>query len=417
MTRWRIVLVSVVILVARVNVEARAAKAIINADNVLEIDGKKTFVIGFIMPPRPGMTTPWGKSGIEELADAGATFLRTGIMGQGAEWNEEAFALEQRWQDAAAKHGMHCLIGLRQAGSVDSPEKEELLRKIVSRFADHPGMGAYYGVDEPQWMKHPVEPMLRAYRVIKEMDPDHPVWVNHAPRGTVEELQAYNETCDATGLDIYPIGYPPGEHSLGANKHISMVGDHTQHIMRAAAGKKPVWNCLQIAWSGVVKPGKTLTFPTFPQQRYMTYQTIINGARGVIYFGGQLQMTLTERDKKHGWNWTYWQKVLRPVIEEIGTKSPLYPALVAADSKIPVRCVGSSGMEIKVRKVGDEIFIMAAKREGDTVRVEFVNIPEDVEPDAQVMFEEPRTVKVEGGKFTDWFAPFEVHVYRLKRKN
>lgn len=395
---------------------AYAGKVVINPDQVLEVDGKKTFLIGFIMPPQPGASTPWGKNGIEELSDAGATFLRTGIIGQGAQWDEASFDREQQWQDAAAKYGMNCLIGLRQAGSIDSPQKEELLRKVVNRFKDHPGMGAYYGVDEPQWGKHPIEPMVKAYQLIKQLDPHHPVWVNHAPRGEIDELRAYNVTCDATGLDIYPISYPPGEHSLESNKHISMVGDFTHHIMQVADGKKPVWNCLQIAWSGVTKPGKTLAFPTFPQQRYMTYQTIIKGSRGVIYFGGSLPMTLNERDAKHGWNWTHWQKVLRPVIEEIGTKSPLYPALVAPDSKLPIRCIGSTGMEIKVREVGNDIFILACKREGDTVRVEFNNIPDDVQPEATVMFEDPRKVAIESGKFTDWFAPFEVHVYRLRRK-
>ena len=53
------------------------------------------------------------------------------------------------------------------------------------------------------------------------------------------------------------------------------------------------------------------------------------------------------------------------------------------------------------------------------------------EPTAEVMFEAPRTVEakwisrdvekpkkttVQLGTLTDWFAPFEVHVYKLKRK-
>jgi hypothetical protein len=31
------------------------------------------------------------------------------------------------------------------------------------------------------------------------------------------------------------------------------------------------------------------------------------------------------------------------------------------------------------------------------------------------MFESPRKVVAKNGKFTDWFGPFEVHVYRFKR--
>jgi hypothetical protein len=32
---------------------------------------------------------------------------------------------------------------------------------------------------------------------------------------------------------------------------------------------------------------------------------------------------------------------------------------------------------------------------------------------AEVMFAAPRTVEAKDGKFTDWFAPLEVHVYRF----
>jgi hypothetical protein len=108
-----------------------------------------------------------------------------------------------------------------------------------------------------------------------------------------------------------------------------MVGDFTRRMMEVADGKMPVWMILQIAFSGVVKPGKTLRFPTFPEERFMAYQAIINGARGLIFFGGHLPQAMTPEDAALGWNWRFWNRVLRPVIEEIGEKSPLAPALVA----------------------------------------------------------------------------------------
>jgi hypothetical protein len=169
---------------------------------------------------------------------------------------------------------------------------------------------------------------------------------------------------------------------------------------------------LQIAWSGVVKPGKTLRFPTFPEERFMTYQAIINGARGVFYFGGNLAASLSDADKPYGWNWTFWRRVLRPVIEEIGSHSPLYPALVAPDSKLPVTCP-APGIEFLVREINDEVFVLACKREGETAQVTFSGLPKGPKM-GDVMFESPRTVEVKDGKFTDWFGPFEVHVYRFK---
>jgi hypothetical protein len=170
---------------------------------------------------------------------------------------------------------------------------------------------------------------------------------------------------------------------------------------------------LQISWSGVLKEGKTLRFPTFPEERFMTYQAIINGARGLTYFGGGLSKGLSDQDRKLGWNWHFWSRVLRPVIEEVGAKSPLYPALVAPDSKLPVSVKGE-GIEFCVREVSGEVFLLACKREGPPIKAQFSGLSEAAGGD--VLFEEPRTVQVKAGKFSDWFAPFEVHVYHFKRQ-
>jgi hypothetical protein len=229
----------------------------------------------------------------------------------------------------------------------------------------------------------------------------------------VESLRRYNVAGDILGADIYPIGYPPGQHSTLTNKNISLVGDHTRILMEAAEGKMPVWMVLQISWSGVLKPGKTLRFPTFPEERFMTYEAIIAGARGLVYFGGDNQEAMSGADKRLGWNWTFWKRVLRPVFEEIGVKSPLYPALVAPNSSLPVQTGGAAGVEFCTRLVGSDLFLLACKREGETARVEFSGLPATAR-EGEVLYESPRTVAAAGGKFTDWFAPFEAHVYRFK---
>ena len=392
---------------------ADGSKVTINADHVVVIEGKKVFPIGFTLPPPPDGKTPQGKDGIEELHEAGANFLRTGVMG--TPWNEAAFALEQRYQDAAARHGMHCLVNLRELGSINPGDtaKEELLRRLVQHFGNHPGMGAWKHVDEPEWGKHPLPPMLRATQIIRELDPNHPIEVTHAPRGTVEALKAYNSTTDILSTDVYPIGYPPGTHSLLPNKEISMVGDYTKRMNEVADGKLAVWMTLQIAWSGVIKPGKTLRFPTFPEERFMTYHAIINGARGLIYFGGHIPKAMNARDAALGWNWRFWERVLRPVIEEIGENSPIQPALVAADSPIRVQTTAAD-VECCVREVGNSLFLFACKRGGTTANVKFAGLPGWLAA-GDVVFEAPRSVTAKDGAFADWLAPYEVHVYRFDR--
>ena len=393
---------------------ADASNVTIDSDNVLVIDGRKVFPIGFTMPPPQDGKTPDGRDAFEELHDAGANFLRTGLMG--VPWDDAALEAEQKYHDAAARHGLHCLVNLRELGSIgpDDAAKEARLRQLVNRFKTHPALGAWKHVDEPEWGKHPLPPMLRATQIIRELDPHHPIEITQAPRGTIDTLRPYNAACDIIAADIYPIGYPPGGHSLLPNKEMSMVGDYTKTMMAVAGGKMPVWMTLQIAWSGVIKPGKTLRFPTFAEERFMTYQAIINGARGLIFFGGHIPKAMTAEDAALGWNWRFWQRVLRPVIEEIGEKSPLQPALVAPGSKLPVAVAGANDVEFCVREAGRDLFILACKREGATVQAAFSGLPAWAAR-GEVMFEPPRAVEAKDGKFTDWFGPFEVHVYRFTR--
>src|SRR5439155_15072090 len=238
-------------------------------------------------------------------------------------------------------------------------------------------------------------------------------------------LRKYNSTADIIGVDIYPVGYPPGSHSLVTNFHkgLGLVGDYTRLMMEVGEGRMPVWMVLQISWSGVLKPGRTLRMPTFPEERFMTYQAIINGARGLIYFGGNNEGAMNERDKKLGWNWQFWERVLRAVVQEIGSKSPLYPALVAPDSKLKVNVATTTReltelntskgrVEFCVREVGGELFILACKGDGLTEKVEFSGLPAGAAK-GNVLHEEPRVVEAKEGKFTDWFGPVEVHVYRF----
>jgi hypothetical protein len=171
----------------------------------------------------------------------------------------------------------------------------------------------------------------------------------------------------------------------------------------------------------------------------MTYAAIIHGARGINYFGGSLEQTLSDEDRPFGWNWRFWQRVLRPVVEEIGDRSPLYPALLVPNSKLPVKVEmmiarGSAGsratttssasavdpaasrVDFCVREAGGEVFVVAARREAEIPsRFQFSGLPADL-VDGEILFESPRRIKVASGQFTDWFAGNDVHVYRLTMK-
>ena len=171
---------------------------------------------------------------------------------------------------------------------------------------------------------------------------------------------------------------------------------------------------LQICWSGVTTKGRTLRFPTFFDERYMTYQSIIDGARGLVYFGGNVHGCLNDRDAAYGWNWTFYNRVLKPVLDELRPQGPLYPALIAPKSKLQVTSDGGNQMDYTIREAGEYVYLLAARREGTTTEVSYSGLPNDLH-DGEVLFESLRHVTVTNGKFTDWFAPHDVHVYRFRR--
>jgi hypothetical protein len=385
----------------------------VTADNVLVINGRKVFPIGFSPGPPNNGKTPGGADALQELRDAGALLFR---ITQTTDWDSTVVSNQQVALDWAYQHGMFCWVNLRELSKFGAGDTatESALRNVVETFKNHPAVGLWKNFDEAWWGGVSVADLQRGYDVIKQEDTNHPIVQTHAPRGTVQDLQPYNAAADILALDIYPVGYPPGANSLLTNKEISMAGDWTDFLGQVANGQKQTWMIEQIAWSGVTPPSKTLRFPTFAQERFMAYEAIIRGARGLMFFGGNIAATLTPQDAALGWNWTFWNDVLKPVVKQLSDNSLLADALVTTNSALPITMSGTTfpDVEFCVREVSPYLYILASKREGATIPVSFSGLPSWATT-GELLYESPRIVTVAGGQFTDWFGPFEVHAYRF----
>jgi len=394
-----------------VAVTVLAADVRIGADTVFVVNGVRSFPIGFTTAPPPDGKTPDGRDAYAELKPFGAVHHRRGAP-HGTPV-PEALRRIDRMLERSAETGLLCAFYLPDVSAVDDRNEAEL-RRIVEKYRTHPGLGYWKGVDEPEWGKVPPAKVQRYYDVVKSLDQSHPVWITQAPRGVMESLKRYAPAYDVGAIDIYPMGYPPGMHSHLPNKNLSVVGDYAKWIREISGPAKPFWMILQICWSGVTNPGKTLRFPTFPDLRYMTCQSIIQGARGLMYFGGNSVPGLNDRDKALGWNWAYYERVLKPVLDELKPGSPLHPALIAPDSTIKLTAEGAADIEFLAREAGPRVFVLAAKREGATVEVKFSGLPAGLKFE-RTLFEEPRKPKTFEGGFSDWFGPNEVHVCSFTR--
>jgi hypothetical protein len=407
----------------------------------LIVNGQKLFPLGLSEPPPLGGAAPGGNDSWAEIASAGANFIRTGRSDWNLQQIDQQVGQERTRMDQAGAHQLLCWPRLTEAaGSLpttpNSPN-EQLLVRVVNGLKDHPALGAWKGVDEPANPNRPspvpAARLIRAYNRLKQLDGDHPVVITQAPLGPVDALVRYRPSLDITGADIYPVGYPPGAHSDLPNKDISVVGDITKKMVQAA-GTKPVWMTLQIAWSGILprqqQPNLVPRFPTLLQERFMAYQAIVNGARGLIFFGGDLTAVMRPRDAQLGWNWTFWQLVLRPLLIELGSPS-VAPALVAPT--VAGVQASAADVELTARDDGTFLYVIAVRRSGTvTNRVTFTRLPrrrngaplaggEVVFEYAQAPLPPPtdptkqvfRRVAVANDSFSDWFGPHDTHVYRF----
>jgi hypothetical protein len=409
------------------------------ATGALLINGQRVFPLGVSDAPPLGREAPGGHDAWAEIASAGVNFIRSGR----SDWNlqriDEQIAQERARMDTAGARRLHTWPRLAEAANLPASSgstNAQLLDKIVNGLKDHPALGAWKGVDEPANPNRPspipAAGMVRAYNRLKQLDGDHPVVITQAPLGPVSNLIRYRPAFDITGADIYPVAYPPGEHSDLPNKDISVVGDVTTKMIQAA-GAKPVWTTLQIAWSGVLPrqqhPDLVPRFPTLHEERFMAYQSIIRGARGLIFFGGDLTAVMRPRDAQAGWNWTFWQLVLRPLLIELSSPS-VHPALVAA--AITGAKASAADVELAMRDDGTFLYLIAVRRGTATNRVRFTKLPRrrDGTPLAggEVVFEYAqaplppptdatkqafRRITVANNSFSDWFGPHDTHVYRF----
>jgi hypothetical protein len=401
----------------------------------LVIGGAKVFPIGLSEPPQPSGPTRDGRNAWAEVSSAGVNLLRSGLRQWSLPQIDAQIAAERALMDAAVAHNMYCWPRLGNGGNLPTTQgsvEEQILVKLATGLKTHAGLGAWKGADEPAWGGVPAAGLSRARTKLRTIDPDHPVVIIQAPLQPVANLIPYRPAFDITGADIYPVGYPPGAHSNLSKKDISVVGDIAKK-MAEAAGTKPIWMTLQIAWSGVTpnqqRPGLVPRFPTLQEERFMAYQAIVSGARGLIFFGGQLTQVMRPRDAQLGWNWTFWEQVLRPLLVELTSPSVL-PALTAP--VVQGISASASDVELTARRSGNTLHVIAVRRGGSTSRVTISGLPakQGGAPLAagQVMFEyaqdplpppiQPdkqqfRYVQVANGSFKDWFGPHEVHVYRF----
>jgi len=259
------------------------------------------------------------------------------------------------------------------------------------------------------------EETFEKYRKMKEADPSRPVFMTltgyfhpHFKGKFTDEQRgklypAYIAATDVVGYDIYPI--------YGWNKPewIHLVSEATG-ILVGMAGARPVYAWIETSkggqYTGSLDRQKDVT-PT--HIRAEVWMAICRGATAIGYF-------------THVWKPAYHQfgvpeenrRALREINDQI---TRLSPAILSAPTKRKTALPESDvKVDALVREHGGDVYVFAVnyderlKETSATFGIE--GLPDGA---AVEVIDEGRTLKVQGGRFSDTFDPLAVHIYRMKR--
>lgn len=330
--------------------------------------------------------------------------------------------------DKAHKAGLMAWVTL--AGDLDFSHEVEKhkanIRAAVNAVGNHPALLVWESRDEPAWTwKQPAKPaasadgLARGHQFLKSLDPNHPVWINHAPRNLVKTLVNFSRGVDIVSCDIYPIIpcglqemyaiQSDGTHGDLLNQTASAVGEYTDKMRRVAGPDRAVWMVLQgFAWEGAREPKKQdstkILYPSYNETRFMAYDAVIHGANGILFWGTAYVPQPSE----------FWTNLKR-VAKELSEMAPVFLAPTLKTSvNIEYAELGFSmdtAIETMIKNYNGKVYLITANISPYPARVTFSGLQRIKASKELVVFHEQRTVIIEDGTFMDYFEGFGVHVY------
>jgi hypothetical protein len=392
---------------------AGAATTRIDEHGTTLVDGRKVFPIVLAKGPEG--------DALDEVVTAGVNFLKVGPATR-PWWPEDIADAMERNREAAAR-GVYTWVNLATLSDADPGSlKETRIREVITALEEDPSATAlalWKGADEPWWAGFPPAELQFAYCIATSRGPaewcaGRPVgdsehlWVTiQAPKGTAADLAPYSAATDIHGVDHYPVTFTNPDPDLHE------VGTWTETI-RSVTSNGAVWTTLQVCASGSSDPndGSKFVLPTKVQERYMIYDAILNGARSLAFYGGNLDRCWNATDADRGWNWTFWDTVLEDLVREINAESPIAPALVNPGSTKTLESTDPDTQVISREGAGaSDLWVIAARDGAGTAPVTITGLPAGIR--TGTVYTEGRSVDVTNGSFTDTFSRWGVHVYRF----
>jgi hypothetical protein len=309
----------------------------------------------------------------------------------------ESLNERKAYMDRCAQLGMkvhYNLLSVAGGGGVSSKieglssqEKEERLIKEIRTFMDHPALLAWYIADEPNGYRLLPDSLENIYNIVHETDPWHPVSVVFM--SPFMSAVKYSDALDIVMADPYPVPGLP----------VSYVGNATAQLTKAFNESKPVWIVPQAFGGGEIWERE----PTLQELRSMTYQAIINGAKGIQYF---VRQGLNYFPKSTG----TWGECGRMAVET----AEITPWLLS-DEASPGVSVSNPDISAKSFLHNGKLLILAVNKT-NSPQSAFFSVPVISKDKLRVLFEN-RLINLSEGAFSDILSAYGSQAYLIDTGN
>ena len=254
--------------------------------------------------------------------------------------------------------------------------------------------------------------VAKAVSYIRSVDPNNlQVWINEAGQSDMGYVRQYMDVIDITGCDFYPVRSPFKEGSTKPRKRIQEIGNYAERWTVASQGK-PVWMVLQaFSWhelGALEARWKNLSaaYPSFEEARYMAYDVIANGTKGILYWS---MAYLTSES---------YRQTLFALARELNALQPLLstdPKPIHITTHLPLqdanrRVAGTA------RQYGRDWMVAIVNESDTTQHAAIVSGLDILNGQKLVELYGEDEVIVKNGKFFARLKPFEVKIYATSRK-
>jgi len=257
---------------------------------------------------------------------------------------------------------------------------------FISKYKDHPAILCWMLYDEPGYNKADLQFIYDIYNAAYKADQVHPSYLVITHNSV---YKTFGPLCDVLAIDTYPIADGSIE-DVGGN--IALAYDQLDKIV-------PIWNCGQMfSWPNQRRPNAQ-------EHRFMTYASIISGAKGTLWYTYKGYGQDLPVDDPELWE---AQKIL---LSELNELAPLF--LEPGFGKELQTLSKDKTMKTILKKSPIGTFIIASNNsKTETIQAEF---KVKTKFDGKIpVYNENRKVEVKNGIIKDEFKPLDVHIYKLK---